>query len=481
MHKILGSLLLAGCTLASSLAHAASASEITRSMMPGWNLGNALDAIGGETNWGNPKTTRAMIDKVRSAGFKSLRVPVSWDDYTSGSSYSIASTRLDRVEEVVNYGLANGMYVIINVHHHNGWEAPTYANQSTAKDRLGKLWQQIATRFKGYDEHLIFEVMNEPRSGEDWTGTAENYAVVNTLNAAALSTIRATGGNNASRLVMLPTYVAGPWDVQINALSLPADNMLAASIHAYIPYSFAMEYPGSSSFTDTALVDSVFAGLNTRFIAKGIPVVMGEWGTTNKGNYTERVKHAEYYVKAAAKLGIPVIVWDNNIFTTGGEAFGLLNRSTLSWTYPEIVTAIMQGASTMSGASSSAATSTASSSKAAASSSAASSSSKASSAASTSSAAASSVASSSKAASSATSSASTTPALLGTGDYPTGFSKCSAEDATCTVPTGTGWVAFGRKGKWVARNVGVGKSIACSVAAFGSNPGGNPNKCAYQK
>lgn len=428
MNTLWRSFCVAGLALASSMAYATTAFDITSQMMPGWNLGNALDSTGGdETNWGNPVVTQALIDKIKSAGFKTLRVPVSWDYYTSGSGYTIASTRLDRVEQVVNYGLKDGLYVIINVHHNNGWEAPSAANEANAKDHLTKLWQQIATRFKGYDNHLIFEVMNEPIVGSDWTGTSEYYSVINRLDAAALSTIRGTGGNNASRLVMLPGYTAGPWDNQINALSLPSDSMIAASVHAYLPYSFALDGSGTSQFTDTATIDSLFSRLNTRFISKGIAVVIGEWGATNKGNTSERIKFATYYTKAAAKLGIPTIIWDNNVYSTGGESFGLINRSTLSWVYPDIITAIMQGISTSGASSSSGSTSTS------------------------------------------------------TSDYPSGYTKCANEGSTCKVKSGTGSVAFGAKGKWVYKTVTVGKSIACTVAAFGSDPlVGTSKKCSYQ-
>ncbi|WP_018610101.1 glycoside hydrolase family 5 protein [Uliginosibacterium gangwonense] len=421
--------LLAGLFCVSSAAHAGTAFDITSQMMPGWNLGNALDSTGGgETNWGNPVITQALIDKIKSAGFKTLRVPVSWDYYTSGSNFTIVSTRLDRVEQVVNYGLNDGLYVIINVHHNDGWEAPSYANEAAAKNRLTKLWQQIATRFKNYNNHLIFEVMNEPIVGSDWTGTTEYYNVVNNMDAAALSTIRATGGNNATRLVMLPGYVAGPWDNQINALKIPSDSMVAASVHAYVPYSFALDGSGTAQFTDTATIDSLFSRLNTRFLSQGIAVVIGEWGATNKGNTAERIKFASYYTKAAAKLGIPTIVWDNNIYTSGGESFGLINRSSLTWAYPDIVTAIMQGVST-SGASSS-------------------------------------------------NSGSTTTS---TSDYPSGYAKCANEGSSCKVKSGTGSVAFGAKGKWVYKTVTVSKSIACTVAAFGSDPlVGSSKKCSYQ-
>lgn len=319
------------------------AMQITGDMGLGWNLGNALDSFGGETNWGNPKTTKSMIDTVKNGGFKTLRVPVSWDDYVSGSNYTIASWWLDRVEEVANYGIANNMYVIINVHHTNGWQAPTYNNESNARDRLTKLWQQIAVRFNKYGDKVIFETMNEPRAGEDWWGTQENFDVVNRLNNAALSTIRATGGNNAKRLIMIPGYVAGAHDHQINAITLPNDSKYAISTHAYFPFGFALDHTGTSIFS-TADVDDVFNRLNNKFISKGIPVVMGEWASTNKNNLNERVKHAEYYVKKAKAVKIPTIWWDNNNPTANTQdAMGLLNRSNNTWYYPTIRTALVNG------------------------------------------------------------------------------------------------------------------------------------------
>jgi endoglucanase len=261
-----------------------SAMQITGAMGVGWNLGNSLDASVNETNWGNPTTTKAMIDKVRSAGFTTLRVPVSWDDHVSGSSYTIASAWLDRVEQVANYGIANDMFVIVNVHHNNGWEAPTYSNETNARDRLTKLWQQIAVRFNKYGDKVIFETMNEPRAvvngSDDWWGVQENFDVVNRLNAAAVSTIRATGGNNGKRLIMVPGYVAGANDHQIDAIVLPNDSKLAVSTHAYFPFGFALDAAGTSIFSTTD-VDDVFARLNTKFISKGIAVVMGEWASTN--------------------------------------------------------------------------------------------------------------------------------------------------------------------------------------------------------
>ena len=148
--------------------------EIVNDMGVGWNLGNSLDCIASwiyngnpsqyETAWGNPVTTKAMIDTVKAAGFNTVRIPVSWGEHMGASpDYTVNSDWINRVEEVVNYVLDNDMYAIINVHHDGEWCIPTYANEISASDKLQKLWIQIANKFKNYDDHLIFEALNEPR------------------------------------------------------------------------------------------------------------------------------------------------------------------------------------------------------------------------------------------------------------------------------------------------------------------------------
>ncbi len=328
--------------------------DITGAMGQGWNLGNSMDAYGNtaaplddETYWGNPKTTQAMIDTVNQAGFKTLRLPVSWDDHISGTDHLIDSTWLDRVEEIANYALNNGMYVIINIHHNNGWEMPTTANEANATDYLNKLWPQIANRFKDYDYHVIFEVMNEPRvtvnGVDDWWGNNASYFdVLNRLDAAALKAIRDTGGNNAKRLVMIPGYVAGVDAHQLDPLVLPNDTMIALSAHSYSPYDFALNLSGTSVFSDTQTIDDIFNRLNTGFIAKGIPVVVGEWASVDKNNLSERVKHATYFVSKAQQYNIPTVWWDNGAYTysSSSESLGILNRNTNTWAFPEILAAI---------------------------------------------------------------------------------------------------------------------------------------------
>lgn len=314
-------------------------------MGAGWNLGNSLDATGGETGWGNPKTTKTMIDTVRLAGFKTLRVPVRWDEHVSGTGFTIEASWLNRVEEVVNYGLSNGMYVIVNVHHHNGWLDPTAANEAKAKDRLTKHWAQIAPKFQKYDNHVIFEIMNEPNvttnGTTDWYGKQEYYDVINRLNAAALATIRGTGGNNAKRLVMMPGYSANN-DSRMSRMVVPNDPMVAVSVHSYDPQSFCMNYPGTSNFTDTKFVENMFNLVANTFVKKNIPVILGEWAATNKNNLSERVKHAKFFAQKAKAARIPIVLWDNGSTAPGGNGMGFLTRGTPKWAFPEIIRAIME-------------------------------------------------------------------------------------------------------------------------------------------
>jgi endoglucanase len=333
-----------------ALAHLATAAVPTTAfgiiddMGPGWNLGNTLDGTGGETGWGNPVTTQKMIDTVHAAGYKTLRVPVRWDENLSGSGHTIATAWMDRVEQIVNYGLNDGMYVIVNIHHNNGWEDPTTANEANAKDYLTKIWAQIAARFQKYDNHVIFETMNEPtvttNGVTDWTGTTEYYGVVNRLNAAALSTIRATGGNNATRLVMIPGYGANS-DSRSQYTVVPSDAMVAVSVHCYAPLDFALNYPGVSTFTDTASVDYSFNTVSSLFVKKGIPAVMGEWASLNKNNLSERVKYAAYFAKRSKATRIPIVLWDNGVTTAGSSGMGYLKRSVPTWAFPTINQAIM--------------------------------------------------------------------------------------------------------------------------------------------
>ena len=235
------------------------------------------------------------------------------------------------------------MYVILNVHHNDLQH--NVPNTDAISAELSVVWTQIANRFKNYGDKLIFEVNNEPRANDDWTGNAEFYECVNSCNEAARAAIRATGGNNTERLVMLPTYCASGDSAKAQAWTKNKnDDMIAASIHAYLPFDFAFTADGHSDWqtSDLTELQSFFDRMYTYFLSKNIPVVIGEFGAVNKGNEDDRCKWAEYYIKGAKKYGIPCVWWDNNAFVGSGENFGLFDRKTFEWRYPDIITAMME-------------------------------------------------------------------------------------------------------------------------------------------
>jgi len=338
-----------------------SSAELVKEMNIGWSLGNSLDATGGfmlssEISWGNPTTKKEMITAVKEAGFNVIRLPITWQNHMGPApKYLLHSNWLDRVQEVVDYAIENEMFVIINLHHEE-WYYPSYDNLDTAKTQLMTVWSQIAERFKDYDEHLIFEAMNEPRmvgTSVEWTGgNAEAHDVINQLNAAFVTMMRkSTTGNNPFRHLMLPTYAASSGSSVLSNFVVPEDDKVIVSVHAYTPYNFALNKSGTSSFDSSNSADikdiiSLFESLDSHFIQKGVPVILGEFGAMNKENLEDRINWAEFYVKTATSYGIPCIWWDNGAFTGDGENFGLLNRRELSWEYPEIVDALMKGLAT---------------------------------------------------------------------------------------------------------------------------------------
>ena len=336
------------------------AAEIVAEMNIGWNLGNTFDATGNgnaETAWVNILTTKAMIDKIADAGFNILRLPITWTTGggayarvgNAASGYLVSATFLDRIEEVVNWGLDNGMYVIINMHHENWMTQMTTNNYNNNNARVAAIWTQVAARFKDYGDHLIFETMNEPRNGDDWTGTQSNYNVVNNYNTLIVNAIRATGGNNEKRFVMFPGYAAASGVTQMTASNVPNDmypNKLIASVHSYSPYNFALNtdnaYNQWGTAADKQELKQLFTDINRVFTAKGVPVVLGEFGAMNKNNELLRAEWAKYFISGARQYGIPCVWWDNNAFTSG-ERFGLLDRGTLTFPYPHLLAGLMEG------------------------------------------------------------------------------------------------------------------------------------------
>ena len=332
--------------------------EITEAMQIGWNLGNTLDAymsdakqqplesygLEAETCWGNPKTTPELIAAVKAKGFNTIRVPVTWFQHVDkNNGYKIDEAWLARVKEIVDYCYEQDMYVILNLHH----EEP-YVNRSTLgadyeelTGYVSSLWKQIAETFKDYDQRLVFETMNEPRAkGTDhewWGPTKEETDTINKINADALEVIRGTGNdNNDTRLVMMPGYCASSDTSMMSKIVVPDDEYVAVSVHAYSPYNFTMnaEVKDHSTFTTAYATEltSILDGIRKTFGDKDIPVVLGEFSASNYGNTEARVEWAKAYISQTKEMGIPCVLWDNNVEkNNGGEAHGYINRSNLTW------------------------------------------------------------------------------------------------------------------------------------------------------
>ncbi|WP_022761239.1 glycoside hydrolase family 5 protein [Butyrivibrio sp. AD3002] len=325
--------------------------EIVNDMTIGWNLGNTLDAHDSnikisdppskqETCWGNPETTQELIDAVLELGFNTVRIPITWKDHIDEEG-NIDSAWMDRVQEVVDYVYGRGAYAIINVHHED-WNYPYYDNQDAASEKLASIWTQVSERFKDYDTHLIFELQNEPRKvGTDveWNGgDKEGREVVNAVNMAGYEAIRAAGGNNEKRLIMFPGYAASSQGNCLRAIELPEDDCVAVSVHAYTPYTFALESPGRSTYdNDHGDLDQLLSDIERIIFFKNVPVIIGEFGAVNKDNEADRVEWLSYYLKKARAKNIPCVWWDNGQFNGDGENFGIIDRKTFETPYPELM------------------------------------------------------------------------------------------------------------------------------------------------
>ena len=352
--------------------------DIVRDMKNGWNLGNTFDATGGgeglksETSWGQPKTTREMIDGLADSGIKTIRIPVSWAHHITDSKYTISAAWMSRVKEVVDWAIEDGMYVVLNIHHDNYQKDakmpalagfyPTDENYENSADFVCNIWAQIALAFNnGYDEHLVFEVMNEPRlvgTSEEWWYNAASPKSqkamnnLNKLNQAILDVIRASDGNNKKRLVAFPSLQAAPESALANTFKMPQDydgskDRLILSVHMYTPYNFAMESPGISEYSDKVKKEftSMFKKLNDRFISNGYAVYIGEYGATNKNNLQDRVAWFKDFIKESGVYGMPCFLWDNGVWKVEGnqydEHYGFYNRIEQTWYFPEILEAII--------------------------------------------------------------------------------------------------------------------------------------------
>lgn len=327
--------------------------QIVEEMFLGWNLGNSLDADPNETGWGNPLTTQAMIDVVHEAGFNTVRIPTTWMHHMGGApDYAIDPVWMARVEEVVGYVLSTGMYAILNCHHEEWINVMPDGDHDAVEAQLVALWSQVAERFGSYDEHLVFETMNEPRTRDDtqWTGgTPAARQLINRYNLAAVNAIRSSGGNNTLRHIMVPTHAANANNATIADLVIPNDDpRIIVSLHTYYPYEFSLGSGGTwGSDADRQAMAQELDRIYGLLPANGRAVVIGEWATQNQDNTSVRADHAETYARLVVERGMCPIWWDNGGTQVGPDGLGILDRDAMPpvWAFPEIAQALSTGAS----------------------------------------------------------------------------------------------------------------------------------------
>ena len=342
-----------------------SAALAARNMGVGWNLGNTLDSNSGDVNnlwiekytdgsptayetaWGQPVTTRALLHMFQEAGFRSIRVPVTWYPHMDEEG-KVDAAWMDRVQEVVDYVMDEGLYCILNVHHDTGeantaWLRADRTIYNNTRERYGSLWTQIATRFASYGPKLVFESFNEMLDANStWNAsTSEAHEVINLYNASFVTAVRATGGNNAQRNLILNTYSAGTQPQALNDFKLPQDSVeghLMAEVHSYAPFHFAFNVEeGAKTVFDASCEADVKQQMKNVYdclVSKGIPCVLGEYGCTSERSETEMSKQAACYIEAAQQCNIPCFYW---MALSDGE-----DRSVPQWTKPGLKDAIIQ-------------------------------------------------------------------------------------------------------------------------------------------
>ena len=371
-----------------------SAAEAVAHMGAGWNLGNTLDSHSGsidhmwieawtsrtpkdyETAWGQPQATRALIHMFKEAGFGAIRIPVTWYPHIGKVSVTVdadgkecwdmsawTGTEVDpvwmaRVKEVVDYVIDEGMYCILNVHHDTGDNGESMNGTAwlvadrfdEAKDRYAALWAQIAETFKDYGERLLFESYNEMLdSYNSWcfasfaspdrydaAVASAAYAGINNYAKLFVETVRASGGNNAERNLVVNTYGAcsgdGTWNQHLKEplsnMQIPeAPGHIAVQVHSYWESD-------KFSASQRKEIDQLFTNLDTHLVRRlGVPVIIGEWGGGVGKDTALNEEFSRYFTAKAREAGVATFFW---MGLSDGK-----DRETPSWTMPATKDAIL--------------------------------------------------------------------------------------------------------------------------------------------
>ena len=338
-----------------------SAASAVKNMKLGWNLGNTLDAPNTwtanptpadfETAWGQPVTTQALMTFLKKEGFNAVRVPVTWWQHLDGDN-NINEDWMNRVQEVVDYVINAGMYCILNVHHDTGagdteWLKADIDTYEANNAKFVKIWQQIAARFATYDQHLLFEGYNEMLDKNNaWSAPKNNssYTALNQFAQSFVNTVRATGGNNATRNLIVNTYSAAHGQATLDNFTVPTDNVsghIIAQVHSYDPWDWFAS--GSWTTSCSTEIANMFTRLNNKFVSQGIPVIIGEYGTHGSGSNSVSKNSSSSQIQAAADqaadmvakakaLNIATFYWMSIIDGT--------DRTVPQWSLPTVVSAM---------------------------------------------------------------------------------------------------------------------------------------------
>ncbi|MDQ0060215.1 cellulase family glycosylhydrolase [Paenibacillus harenae] len=320
-------------------------------MQPGWNLGNTFDSFnlnapnnGDETSWGNPIVTKEFIKEIKNQGFKSIRIPITWDGRMGGApDYTVDPAWMDRVQQVVDWSLEEGLYVMINVHHDAWmWLRTMPTNHDEVLARYTALWTQIADRFKNHSDKLMFESINEPEFlNVDITTQLE---LLDEINTTFVNLVRESGGANGDRPLVLPTLYCNDEKVRVDSLASTIaklnDPNLITTVHFYGLWNFSINIGGYPKFeADTIkVVDTLIDNVRNAFVSKGIPVIVGEYGllgwdvSDGLPEHGEMLKYIEYFTSKAVENKLALMLWDNG---------GRFDRRTLQWNDPELYDQIM--------------------------------------------------------------------------------------------------------------------------------------------
>lgn len=340
--------------------------QLVEDMTFGWNLGNTLDVCQAdrdgdgkinehveagekvdETLWGNPKATKELFTSLKKNGVNAVRIPVTWRDHMD-SNGNIDREWMDRVQQVVDYAYSQGMYVIINVHHDGGgdpkfgaWIIEESQNDyNTFLKKYKNVWKQIAERFKNYSDYLIFESMNEVGFDTLYNkNKADAYNLINKINQDFVDIIRATGGNNAKRHLLIAGYYTDIERTCDSLYKMPDDKAgrCILSVHYYTPWDFCtcdIKHTWGTN-SEVRQMETLIGKMKKNFVDKGIPVIIGEYAASGS-DLSSCIFFIEKLNKLCSDYGIATFIWDS-----GSQ----VNRKTYKWRTPQYLEALKRATS----------------------------------------------------------------------------------------------------------------------------------------